>query len=233
MRWTSDIELGGWEYRGGKVSLLLILPCCCAFSPITLVVAKCWDANPRGGFFTIPRQEPVRPIDPRAWILHTNAMTADGATVDGDVVNGNRVANGNGGGGGASGSSTSSGDNSVSTIGNDRRNHPSHHLHPHHHLHRRGVVGGGGGDGGGGGYGVTAAMMGGHQQTHQQMFKSGTQQMNPGVTGYRPPPQASSGMLHGGFPSQVSANTNDRPSASYAEFLARFQVAKLPPYLDN
>ncbi|EUB62916.1 Segment polarity protein dishevelled DVL-3 [Echinococcus granulosus] len=47
--------------------------------PITLVVAKCWDANPRGGYFTIPRQEPVRPIDPRAWVLHTNAMTAGGA----------------------------------------------------------------------------------------------------------------------------------------------------------
>ncbi|CAH8593561.1 unnamed protein product [Dicrocoelium dendriticum] len=45
--------------------------------PITLVVAKCWDPNPRGRYFTIPRQEPVRPIDPRAWVLHTNAMTSD------------------------------------------------------------------------------------------------------------------------------------------------------------
>ncbi|THD23261.1 Segment polarity protein dishevelled [Fasciola hepatica] len=46
--------------------------------PITLVVAKCWDPNPRSGYFTIPRQEPVRPIDPRAWVLHTNAMTDGG-----------------------------------------------------------------------------------------------------------------------------------------------------------
>ena len=45
------------------------------FRPINLVVAKCWDPNPKG-YFTIPRQEPVRPIDPRAWVLHTNAMTA-------------------------------------------------------------------------------------------------------------------------------------------------------------
>lgn len=45
------------------------------FRPITLVVAKCWDPNPKG-YFTLSRQEPVRPIDPRAWVLHTNAMTA-------------------------------------------------------------------------------------------------------------------------------------------------------------
>lgn len=31
--------------------------------PIKLVVAKCWDPNPKG-YFTIPRTEPVRPIDP-------------------------------------------------------------------------------------------------------------------------------------------------------------------------
>ncbi|CAH8677871.1 unnamed protein product [Schistosoma rodhaini] len=43
--------------------------------PITLVVAKCWDPNPTERYFTIPRQEPVHPIDPRAWVLHTNAMT--------------------------------------------------------------------------------------------------------------------------------------------------------------
>ncbi|CAD5124975.1 DgyrCDS13219 [Dimorphilus gyrociliatus] len=42
--------------------------------PITLVVAKCWDPNPKG-YFTVPRQEPVRPIDPGAWIAHTtNAL---------------------------------------------------------------------------------------------------------------------------------------------------------------
>ena len=42
-------------------------------SPITLVVAKCWDPNPKG-YFTVPRQEPVRPIDPSAWVAHTTAL---------------------------------------------------------------------------------------------------------------------------------------------------------------
>ncbi|XP_074654038.1 segment polarity protein dishevelled homolog DVL-3-like isoform X2 [Tubulanus polymorphus] len=44
--------------------------------PITLVVAKCWDPNPKG-YFTIPRQEPVRPIDPSAWVAHTTAMRGE------------------------------------------------------------------------------------------------------------------------------------------------------------
>ena len=43
------------------------------YSPITLVVAKCWDPSPKG-YFTVPRQEPVRPIDPSAWVAHTTAM---------------------------------------------------------------------------------------------------------------------------------------------------------------
>uniref|UniRef100_A0A8D0AF04 Dishevelled segment polarity protein 1a n=1 Tax=Sander lucioperca TaxID=283035 RepID=A0A8D0AF04_SANLU len=38
--------------------------------PISLTVAKCWDPSPRS-YFTIPRAEPVRPIDPAAWISHT------------------------------------------------------------------------------------------------------------------------------------------------------------------
>ena len=42
--------------------------------PITLVVAKCWDQGTKG-YLTVPRGEPVRPIDPHAWVLHTNAMT--------------------------------------------------------------------------------------------------------------------------------------------------------------
>lgn len=42
--------------------------------PIKLVVAKCWDPNPKG-YFTIPRTEPVRPIDPGAWVAHTQALT--------------------------------------------------------------------------------------------------------------------------------------------------------------
>jgi segment polarity protein dishevelled len=45
--------------------------------PITLVVAKCWDPNPKG-YFTIPRQEPVRPIDPSAWVNHMEAMRGMG-----------------------------------------------------------------------------------------------------------------------------------------------------------
>ncbi|XP_028276072.1 segment polarity protein dishevelled homolog DVL-3-like [Parambassis ranga] len=43
--------------------------------PVTLTVAKCWDPNPRG-CFTLPRSEPVRPIDPAAWVSHTAAMTS-------------------------------------------------------------------------------------------------------------------------------------------------------------
>ncbi|XP_070685857.1 LOW QUALITY PROTEIN: segment polarity protein dishevelled homolog DVL-3 [Pempheris klunzingeri] len=41
---------------------------------VTLTVAKCWDPNPRS-CFTLPRSEPVRPIDPAAWVSHTAAMT--------------------------------------------------------------------------------------------------------------------------------------------------------------
>ncbi|KAI4454688.1 segment polarity protein dishevelled [Holotrichia oblita] len=41
-----------------------------------LVVAKCWDPNPKG-YFTIPRTEPVRPIDPGAWVAHTAAVRGD------------------------------------------------------------------------------------------------------------------------------------------------------------
>uniref|UniRef100_A0A8C1VP17 Dishevelled segment polarity protein 3b n=1 Tax=Cyprinus carpio TaxID=7962 RepID=A0A8C1VP17_CYPCA len=44
------------------------------YRPITLTVAKCWDPNPRG-CFTLPRSEPIRPIDPAAWVSHTAAMT--------------------------------------------------------------------------------------------------------------------------------------------------------------
>uniref|UniRef100_A0A3B4CWG7 Dishevelled segment polarity protein 1a n=1 Tax=Pygocentrus nattereri TaxID=42514 RepID=A0A3B4CWG7_PYGNA len=58
--------------------------------PISLTVAKCWDPSPRS-YFTIPRAEPVRPIDPAAWISHTTALTGayphygmmkDGSSVD-------------------------------------------------------------------------------------------------------------------------------------------------------
>ena len=46
---------------------------CAVCSPITLVVAKCWDPSPKS-YLTIPRQEPVRPIDPSAWVNHTEAV---------------------------------------------------------------------------------------------------------------------------------------------------------------
>ncbi|XP_063072769.1 segment polarity protein dishevelled homolog DVL-1-like [Engraulis encrasicolus] len=53
--------------------------------PISLTVAKCWDPAPRS-YFTVPPgkhkthvcvcvAEPVRPIDPAAWISHTAALT--------------------------------------------------------------------------------------------------------------------------------------------------------------
>lgn len=40
-------------------------------------MAKCWDPNPKG-YFTIPRTEPVRPIDPGAWVAHTAAIRGEG-----------------------------------------------------------------------------------------------------------------------------------------------------------
>ncbi|KAF2349888.1 DIX domain [Trinorchestia longiramus] len=47
--------------------------------PIKLVVAKCWDPHPPKGYFTVPRAEPVHPIDPGAWIAHTQAcLTGEG-----------------------------------------------------------------------------------------------------------------------------------------------------------
>lgn len=42
--------------------------------PIKLVVAKCWDSAPSRNYFTVPRAEPVRPIDPGAWVAHTAAV---------------------------------------------------------------------------------------------------------------------------------------------------------------
>ncbi|XP_012589995.1 PREDICTED: segment polarity protein dishevelled homolog DVL-1 [Condylura cristata] len=42
--------------------------------PISLTVAKCWDPTPRS-YFTIPRADPVRPIDPAAWLTHAAALT--------------------------------------------------------------------------------------------------------------------------------------------------------------
>ncbi|XP_023303776.2 segment polarity protein dishevelled-like [Lucilia cuprina] len=52
--------------------------------PIKLVVAKCWDPNPKG-YFTIPRTEPVRPIDPGAWVAHTQALTSQDSIIHPDI----------------------------------------------------------------------------------------------------------------------------------------------------
>jgi len=45
---------------------------------VKLVVAKCWDASPRGYFLPPHSDEPVRPIDPSAWVAHTEAIRQDG-----------------------------------------------------------------------------------------------------------------------------------------------------------
>ncbi|XP_041949076.1 segment polarity protein dishevelled homolog DVL-2-like isoform X1 [Alosa sapidissima] len=42
--------------------------------PIILTVAKCWDPSPQG-YFTLPRNEPIRPIDPAVWVTHAAALT--------------------------------------------------------------------------------------------------------------------------------------------------------------
>jgi hypothetical protein len=36
-------------------------------------VAKCWDPTPRG-YFTLPRHEQARPVDPLSWLAHTQAV---------------------------------------------------------------------------------------------------------------------------------------------------------------
>merc|ERR1712016_19381 len=44
------------------------------FRPIKLVVAKCWESTPSRNYLSMPRAEPVRPIDPGAWVAHTAAV---------------------------------------------------------------------------------------------------------------------------------------------------------------
>jgi len=45
---------------------------------VKLVVAKCWDASPRGYFLPPHSDEPIRPIDPSAWVAHTEAVRQEG-----------------------------------------------------------------------------------------------------------------------------------------------------------
>ena len=47
------------------------------FRPITLIVAKCWDPSPKN-YFMVPRQEPVRRIDPSTWVAQTEAVMKGG-----------------------------------------------------------------------------------------------------------------------------------------------------------
>jgi hypothetical protein len=42
--------------------------------PVKLVVAKCWEPTPKG-YFRVSKSEPVRPIDPSAWVAHAQAHT--------------------------------------------------------------------------------------------------------------------------------------------------------------
>ena len=42
-------------------------------------MAKCWDASPRGYFLPSRGDEPIRPIDPSAWVAHTEAVRQEGA----------------------------------------------------------------------------------------------------------------------------------------------------------
>lgn len=44
--------------------------------PITLTVAKCWEPEPVVPQFE-PRMEPIRPIDPSAWVQQTNQIQGD------------------------------------------------------------------------------------------------------------------------------------------------------------
>jgi len=48
------------------------------YRQVKLVVAKCWDASPRGYFLPPHGDEPVRPIDPSAWVAHTEAIRQEG-----------------------------------------------------------------------------------------------------------------------------------------------------------
>ncbi|CAM4690108.1 unnamed protein product [Lepidochelys olivacea] len=64
--------------------------------PIVLTVAKCWDPSPQG-YFTLPRNEPIQPIDPAAWVSHSAALTGafaayPGTTSMSTITSGSSVA---------------------------------------------------------------------------------------------------------------------------------------------
>ncbi|XP_022252055.1 segment polarity protein dishevelled homolog DVL-1-like [Limulus polyphemus] len=64
-----------FENMGNEAAVRVLREAVQKPGPIKLVVAKCWDPNPKG-YFTIPWTEPVRPIDPGAWVAHTEAVRA-------------------------------------------------------------------------------------------------------------------------------------------------------------
>ncbi|XP_076365348.1 segment polarity protein dishevelled homolog DVL-3-like isoform X1 [Tachypleus tridentatus] len=64
-----------FENMGNEAAVKVLREAVQKPGPIKLVVAKCWDPNPKG-YFTIPWTEPVRPIDPGAWVAHTEAVRA-------------------------------------------------------------------------------------------------------------------------------------------------------------
>lgn len=45
--------------------------------PLKLVVAKCWEPLPKG-YFQVSKQDKVYPINPQAWVAHTQAHTGGG-----------------------------------------------------------------------------------------------------------------------------------------------------------
>jgi len=61
------------------VTSQLVMGRCWYYSQVKLVVAKCWDASPRGYFLPPHGEEPVRPIDPSAWVAHTEAVRQEAA----------------------------------------------------------------------------------------------------------------------------------------------------------
>ena len=68
------------DYRGVRKQANCELRACPYQGPndgvLQLVVAKCWDPNPKD-YFSVPRTEPVRPIDPGAWVAHTAAVRGE------------------------------------------------------------------------------------------------------------------------------------------------------------
>ena len=68
------------------VQMLLLITAFLFFRPIKLVVAKCWEQAPTKGYLSMPSNQPVRPIDPGAWVAHTAAVRGTLAVFETDKV---------------------------------------------------------------------------------------------------------------------------------------------------